>query len=167
MSKPRLFIDLDDVVVDLWGFISKYHELPPDTKPIDKHWQTVKDVPRLFRDHLRPVVGSYQFVRTIEELYGTTHTIGFLTSIPKPSGSMLTAADDKRAWVKFYLVDHIPVHTIIGGVNKCQYVNGPNDILVDDLHRNIEAWNKAGGLGVLHTDFDSTLFTLKNITNTA
>jgi hypothetical protein len=33
----------------------------------------------------------------------------------------------------------------------------PPDILVDDRHLNIEQWNEAGGLGILHRSFDTTL----------
>ncbi len=162
INKPRLFIDLDDVIVDLWRFIREYHNMPHDAAKIDKHWLTVKDIPRLFKK-LKPIPGSFEFVNTISEQYRDTHYIGFLTSIPKPIGPMITADQDKREWVKRFISDHVPVHTIIGGEHKCQYVNGPTDILIDDLYRNIEAWNNKGGIGVHHTSFENSLQKLSEI----
>jgi hypothetical protein len=37
----------------------------------------------------------------------------------------------------------------------------PGDILIDDKQKNIDAWEQAGGIGILHTDVPSTIAKLK------
>ena len=48
------------------------------------------------------------------------------------------------------------------GVDKAQYAK--NNILIDDSPKNIKAWNNAGGTGILHTNNQKTIETLKSLT---
>lgn len=48
------------------------------------------------------------------------------------------------------------------GVDKAQYAK--NNILIDDSPKNIKAWNNAGGTGILHTNNQKTIQTLKSLT---
>ena len=41
--------------------------------------------------------------------------------------------------------------------------SGENRILIDDTAKNIEDWESAGGIGILHTDAFSTIAKLKEI----
>jgi uncharacterized iron-regulated protein len=54
----------------------------------------------------------------------------------------------------------LEVITVIGGKNKAKYCKSSEDILIDDLPRNIDAWKETGGIGVLHT---STLDTIQQL----
>jgi hypothetical protein len=38
-----------------------------------------------------------------------------------------------------------------------------NNVLIDDLHINIDDWRGAGGIGVLHTSPEDTIIELKNL----
>ena len=75
-----------------------------------------------------------------------------LTSLPHPTDKLHTAREDKIDWVRKYLSPYIPVNTVVGGTEKAKYVRSRNDILIDDLERNISAWNKAGGTGIHFTN---------------
>ena len=58
-------------------------------------------------------------------------------------------------------MDFPPTFSIL----TCELINyiQSNDILVDDQERNIKDWESQGGIGILHTDFDSTISKLKEI----
>jgi hypothetical protein len=66
----------------------------------------------------------------------------------------------KRIWAKKYM----PGTKVILAYadNKKNYADG-NSILIDDRKKNIEQWKAAGGIGILHTDADSTIAQLKEL----
>ncbi len=41
--------------------------------------------------------------------------------------------------------------------------DGQPNVLIDDYHKNIKEWNAAGGIGIQHTDTQSTIQALQNI----
>ena len=85
------------------------------------------------------------------------HKVSFLTALPRPTGRLITADQDKRDWLAKNISKRIPVHTVVGGKNKYKFITSPNDVLVDDYRRNIDGWINAGGIGILHTSIDDTL----------
>ncbi len=66
--------------------------------------------------------------------------------------------DGKKIWCKRELGDT----NLILSYNKASNAN-PKSILIDDLKKNIEKWNKAGGIGILHKNTEDTLKKLKDI----
>ena len=40
---------------------------------------------------------------------------------------------------------------------------GPERILIDDMEQTINEWNKAGGVGILHTSATNTISQLKKL----
>jgi 5'-nucleotidase len=161
--RPRLFIDMDDVVADMNGFIREYHKLHKNSLLGEEHWHSVRQIPNLFR-LLKPIDGYKDFINTLFYLYGDKYYIGLLTSLPTPSGHLITAADDKRWWVQNHISGKLPLHTVMGGDNKRFYVNNKlHDILIDDRKSNITAWQKNGGVGIVHTSFENSLNLLSEI----
>ena len=63
-------------------------------------------------------------------------------------------AEQKIKWVKKHY-SHLDVIVVRKSVDKAQYVDS-NSILIDDREVSIDAWTNAGGVGILHTDFEST-----------
>jgi hypothetical protein len=48
--------------------------------------------------------------------------------------------------------------------SRLKYIfSGENHILIDDTKKNIESWNSAGGIGILHMNSIETIKQLKNI----
>lgn len=77
-----------------------------------------------------------------------------------PHSNYVAAARQKRAWFKLNYPDfERPILPVVGGTNKCVMMHKPGDILIDDWGKNIEAWEAAGGVGILHdhTNIESTL----------
>jgi hypothetical protein len=77
-----------------------------------------------------------------------------LSSTARPENHGLIAPQ-KQMWLNkhgiTYLANFVP-----GKQHKAKYAT-PNSVLIDDTPSVIEAWNKAGGIGILHTDAVSTI----------
>ena len=53
---------------------------------------------------------------------------------------------------------------MFGPFSKDKHVHcQPGDILIDDRASNIEEWSAAGGVAILHTDYDSTMTQLNQL----
>lgn len=155
MSKINVFLDLDGVMVDfpkklreLFG-TSNYDELRA-TIGNDALWSELGNVDHLFLN-LEPMDNYKTLFNYIKSFHQTNIIDRFeiLTSLPYSTDKLVTSKEDKIKWVCKHLDPDIIVNTVIGGSEKAKYVNGKNDILIDDLPRNIQAWEKAGGTGIL------------------
>lgn len=65
----------------------------------------------------------------------------------------------KEAWIKRELGNNIDY---IIDRNKEYYADNKS-ILIDDMEKNIERWEKAGGIGILHKSTDQTVKELEKI----
>lgn len=66
----------------------------------------------------------------------------------------------KHDWIKRELPD---VHLILRSPEHKKEFAGENKILIDDRPPNIESWEKAGGIGILHKSANETIRKLKNL----
>ena len=164
--KRTIYLDLDGVFAD---FEKKAIELvgksPKEMEPTE-FWGSLGKFDHVWRD-LDVLPGSRLLYDTVMKV-PDAH-VSFLTALPRPSGKLSTAADDKREWVRKIFGNRCTVITVIGGVNKAKFVSSPDDILIDDTAKNIDAWNQAGGIGILHDPKDvySTIFRLMAILKTS
>jgi len=65
----------------------------------------------------------------------------------------------KKMWIAKNLYN-VGEEIFVPAVQKSQFV-APNHILIDDMQKNIDAWNAAGGIGILHKNTNNTLETLE------
>jgi 5'(3')-deoxyribonucleotidase len=160
--KRTIYLDLDGVFAD---FEKRAIELvgknPKDMEP-KEFWTKLGKFDHVWRD-LEVIPQSrllYDAVMRVPDVYVT-----FLTALPKSKGKLVTASDDKKRWVREHFGNQCSVITVIGGINKAKYIQTPDDILIDDTAKNIDAWNSAGGIGILHDSKDvySTIFRLMAI----
>jgi phosphoglycolate phosphatase-like HAD superfamily hydrolase len=161
LNKRRIYIDLDGVLVNLEEKLEELFGKDFKTVSADKMWGTIRDEELNFFLKLRPYNLAYKFVEDIYEKYSDSYYISILTALPWPTGNLITAAKDKEKWVRIYIHDTMPVHTIIGGVNKPEYINNPGDILIDDTPKVLDRWVQKGGVGILHTSYENSLNELK------
>jgi hypothetical protein len=146
----NVYLDLDGVMVNLDKkiqevFGTEYKNISPNIL-----WDTLGDIPNLFLN-LEPMpnyLTLFNFLKQLES-NGTIH-LEILTSLPYSTKKLVTSKQDKTAWVREYLDKDIVVNTVVGGAKKAKFVKHPTDILIDDLERNIIAWQTAGGIGILH-----------------
>ena len=156
----KIFLDLDGVFADLDSLIKEIcGDVPRFSNDI---WPVLAKEWRPFW-RLEVMPDSHRLVTMLQH-----HSLEFLTACPESrpgqGHGLVTAADDKRAWVSHNRSRTIPVNTIVGGKNKPVYLQKhPGAVLIDDYDRNINLWIAAGGVGILHTSVDDTLDQLDRI----
>jgi len=152
-----LFLDMDGVLCDfdarwlsLFGRTAKQSR---DNKEFSNDWD------------------KFVFSRQFEKL--DWHETGqellsFVQSIPGINVEMLTSsggkkhhnsvAEQKRIWLQDHGINYL-ANVVPGRAIKTQYAN-INTILIDDTPDVIDAFNDAGGIGILHHDIEETKFRL-------
>ena len=154
-----IFFDSDGVAADMDQWIDTNM---PHIRGINDtdFWGALSDVPNLF-SKFPPFL---DFHRVIDACLNAGHDCQWLTAVPYPTKHLCTAARDKIEYLHKYFFPPLPVYTVSGGKNKSQFLHVyPNAVLIDDYRRNIEMWNEAGGIGILHEsgNTDRTLYALK------
>jgi hypothetical protein len=79
-----------------------------------------------------------------------------------PSQGYKLAEAGKKAWCLRELGPDVPVITTYSRY-KPKHMKGPGDILLDDMQKNIDRWNEAGGVGVLWTSAEDAIQQLKDL----
>ncbi|MBR1797628.1 MAG: hypothetical protein IJ757_06440 [Clostridiales bacterium] len=154
----KVYIDMDGVLVDFEGGVEKLLGIvPPGGKRPEEEdrlmWKRMKTYEH-FYDRLEPMPGAIDMFNRLYERFGDNLEV--LTGIPKPERGILTAAEDKTNWVHRVLSKEIKVNPVRRR-DKYLFCKGKEYILIDDLKDNIEAWEKAGGTGILHISPDDTM----------
>lgn len=160
-----IYLDLDGVFAD---FQKKLEDAfgPTYDQLTDKElWAELEKEQHLFLhlDEIDDAQSLFKSLNLIADDYG--QDVAILTALPIPTGNLSTARKDKVEWVREHLSSTIQVNTVIGGTNKARFVNLNNDvdILIDDRKKNIVAWEKAGGIGILHETDNSAPTIIKLI----
>lgn len=171
MNKINVFLDLDGVMCDfpkllvqLFG-TSSYDDVRANIGN-DKLWSELGKVDHVFLN-LEPMDNCKTLFNYIKSFQQTNiiNRFEILTSLPYSTDKLVTSKDDKIAWVRKHLDQYIPVNTVVGGREKAKFVYDENDILIDDLPHNIEAWNQAGGTGILFTSNADAMAQLDRVIN--
>lgn len=153
----NVYCDLDGVMVNLDKKIQEIFGTAYKNIPSNVLWDTLGDIPDLFLN-LEPMTNYltlFTVLKTLEN-NGIIH-LEILTSLPYSTKKLVTSKQDKIAWVRKYLDKNIKINTVVGGAKKTKFVKYPTDILIDDLERNITAWENAGGIGILHKSIAHTI----------
>ena len=94
-----------------------------------------------------------------------------LTAVPRQNESRGPIADqapdDKKKWMKkHFRVSENRVYAV-KRINKANFAKDGRDkrpnLLIDDHVKNIDAFKKAGGLGIVHTSARNTIKELKKL----
>lgn len=154
----QIFLDLDGVMTDLPKSAKRLMGDDYGSLPADDFWKHLNSVDHFFL-HLDPMP---KYKTLWNYLQSTKIPLTILTAIPRPTGNLKTAEEDKIAWVRKYLSETIPVITVIGGINKAKYATS-DSLLIDDLKRNTDAFIEAGGHSILHTSISRTIVELHTL----
>ena len=164
-EEVKIYFDLDGVLADFnRGVRELCHFTPLDQSVATKEqeaalWDAVRTVDH-FYDKLELMPGATEMFDAVYSRYGGQ--VEILSGIPKPHRQIPTPGEDKTAWVHRVLSPDIKVN-IVFKEEKLQKSHGPEDILIDDLARNINDWNEHGGNGILHTSVEETMARLREI----
>lgn len=149
------------------GTLAKFDELaweltrtpkPITPAEITAWWDKLAARPSLFAD-LAPYADMVELVKTVRPLVAYTNII---TGKPRRS-TFPNAEQDKRDWFAKHVDSELEVIVCYASV-KQKFIRREFDahLLIDDLPSNIKRWEDAGGTGILHTDYASTVSQLRN-----
>ena len=149
----KIYCDMDGVLVD---FESGYEELTGidlkgEFKKGDDFWDPIK-------------VAGVGFWAGLKWMPGGQELWDYL----KPFNPQLLSAPSreqssrigKHVWVKHKIPG---TKLILRYANQKQQLATPESILIDDRQINIDQWEAAGGIGILHTSTDNTISQLKKL----
>ena len=71
---------------------------------------------------------------------------------------------DKNEWIKRYVDPSVVVTCTYSGSQKAAFAK-EGFVLIDDRPKNIQCWEDAGGIGILHTNAKDTITKLKELRN--
>jgi len=150
---------MDGVLADLVGTLEKISGKSVHDYTSNEFWNEAKQYQNLFR-----ILDKKQDAdELIDDLLFafSDMNIEILTAIPLIA-SFPTAAQDKENWIKEHFNHGFKFK--IGPYARDKYKHAkPGDILIDDSSINIDQWNEAGGIGILHTSAEKTLEELSKL----
>lgn len=157
MSVSMIYVDMDGVIAN---FTKRYME----------KFGVHPDIPRKNKDfgpNFVKVINDGDF-GTLEPMPDMHVLLGFLNSLSIPKEILSSTArpenhgmiaPQKQMWLNKHNIAY-PANFVPGKQHKAKYAT-PNSVLIDDTPSVIDAWNQAGGIGILHTDAVSTIAMLK------
>jgi 5'-nucleotidase len=144
----NLYLDLDGVMSDFDGQFLSVFGVSHKGMNDDVMWNHINSNPTFFLD-MPMCEGAAEFFRDITFLNPT-----ILTACP--SSDYRSVALQKREWVRKNLSKEINILPVIGGKNKCLFMQNPGDILIDDFEKNCIPWDELGGISITHKNFEDT-----------
>jgi len=160
MWKPKIeciYLDMDGVIAD---FVKRYKEMyhmhPSDAEGKKK-----------FNGFFDEFIKTGQFA-TLDMMPGAMMGIEFLRKLNVPTQILSSTANQeryteiskqKRIWLQTHGITFNPLF-VPGKQYKHRYAKNTT-IIIDDTESVIDDWNEAGGIGILHKDWPTTLTILK------
>ncbi len=159
-----IYCDLDGVLVEMLGEISKIYNIPNlNDENFDIYLVKFKDDLEKNHPHFFANL-SWKSDGKLLWSFILKHNPSILSSAPRRWQE--NATDDKKTWVKKNLqLTGDRVQIVRGSDAKKSYATtgGKKNILIDDFKKNIISWNQAGGIGILHVNAANTIAELKKL----
>ena len=156
---PQIYCDMDGVLVDFVKYTSEHL----GQSFTDEKW-TELPVDMFYR--MPPMIDAkvlWNFIGKYDPF--------ILTAVPRKSESRgpisERAADDKKKWAKkHFRVSENKIYAVLRK-HKANFAkdgrDGRPNLLIDDHSKNIDAFKRAGGLGIIHTSARNTIKELKKL----
>ena len=153
----KIYLDMDGVIAD---FYKRYHErygLAPRDAEKKKE----------FNKYFDEFIATSQFA-TLDLMPGTHDAISYLINCGIPVEILSSTANEARydaiskQKIDWLLAKNIAFKTnfVPGKRHKYKFAT-PESIIIDDTPSVIDDWVKAGGIGIWHKDWPSTLAILR------
>jgi predicted pyridoxine 5'-phosphate oxidase superfamily flavin-nucleotide-binding protein len=148
---------MDGVIAD---FVKRYKELyRMEPKEAEKS--------KKFDSFFNEFIATNQFA-TLDLMPGAMDGVTFLRKLNVPTQMLSSTANEARyddiskqkmIWLQTHGITFTP-NFVPGKKHKYKYA-APDKIIIDDTESVIEDWRKAGGIGILHKDWPTTLAILR------
>jgi len=152
-----IYIDMDGVIADFSKrYKEKFHVTPEETRDNKE-----------FNSYFDKFISDGEF-STLDLMPDATELLNFVSELDTPKEILSSTArpqnhgmiaPQKQMWLNKHNI-HYKANFVPGKSLKYKYAT-PNSIIIDDTKSVIDDWNKAGGIGILHTDAKSTIEILK------
>ena len=152
--KYKIYVDMDGVLVDFDGGYEKLTGMTTqeaDAKGPEFFWKPISDAGAKWWITLKWMPDGKQLWDYVKK-----YNPELLSAPSREEASRM----GKRVWVKRELPG---TKLILRSADKKQEFASPTSILIDDRKKNIEQWEAAGGIGILHTSTASTIKKLKEL----
>ena len=152
--KYKIYVDMDGVLVDFDGGYEKLTGMTTreaDKKGPEFFWKPISKAGAKWWITLNWMPDGKQLWDYVKK-----YNPELLSAPSREEASKM----GKRIWVKRELPG---AKLILRSADKKQEFASPTSILIDDREKNIEQWEAAGGIGILHTDAASTIKKLKEL----
>ncbi len=165
MTIEKIYFDMDGVLADFDRGVRELCGMEAQDQGMrspamdDLMWEEIKKIDH-FYDRLDLMPGAKEMFDAVYGVYGDRCEI--LTGIRKEKRGIVTAAEDKISWMKRILSDKVKVN-ICYRAEKIDRCTGPETVLIDDLKKNIDEWQEAGGTGILHVSAEETMKEMKKL----
>lgn len=163
MSKRTVYMDIDGVVADFWSYATKIGEYDTPLRDGEDFYNMIpwSRFDERFYSELPLMKDAIELFDQIEVLC-KHHGLNliFLTAIPdinwEEKPHVQYAFYDKVKWVEKHFGD-TPVFFGPYSKDKHLHCKQKQDILIDDRESNVQEWEDAGGIGILHKNNTATL----------
>ena len=161
MQKPKIsciYLDLDGVVADFKKRYKELYHMEP------REAEKKKEFNKFFDEF----IATKQF-ETLDLMPGAMDGLVFLRKhLTIPTQILSSTANEDRydeiskqkmIWLQTHGITFTP-NFVPGKRHKYKFA-GPDKIIIDDTQSVIDQWKEAGGIGILHKDWVTTLAILK------
>ena len=165
MIIEKIYLDMDGVLADFDRGVREFCNMENPGQSVatpeqdDEMWALVRKIDH-FYDKLELMPGALNLYKELREKYG--EKVEILSGIPRPHRGLVGAGEDKTIWAH-RIIDESLVVNIVYRAEKKNYVTGPGCILIDDLQKNIDEWEAAGGTGILYEIAEQVLETMRSL----
>ncbi len=148
----QLFVDMDGVLADFDAHHEAVFGYRSDKLLDNVDWAAVGAVPDFYLNI--PPMEDLGLLWAAIEPYSPI----VLTGVP---WSVAEAPDNKKAWVRRNLGDHVEVRCC-KSAEKCLHAK-PGDNLIDDWAKYQQKWLDVGGIWITHTSARQTIAELESV----
>jgi hypothetical protein len=152
-----IYVDMDGVIADFSKRYKEKFKVTPEETRNNKE----------FGGYFEKFVDDREF-QTLDMMLDTFMLLGFLNDLPIEKQILSSTArphlhhliaPQKQKWLDFHRIDY-KANFVPGKSLKYKFAT-PDSIIIDDTKSVIDDWNKAGGIGILHKNAESTIAMLK------
>lgn len=154
-SQPKVYVDMDGVLVNLFGHAANLHDVETYRHIKPEEWDKFFKEANAYElfSNLDPFPNANNILSTVRELFDGYTILSSPLNFDR-EGSI----QGKKHWLKKHI--NIPADQWIFDEEKYKYAtqsDGTPNILIDDYGVNIKKWRDAGGIGIkFQNDEDHT-----------